>query len=67
MTTQDVQPATDPTLADAVERLQYALGCQPEEAEAILNIDPERRRLIAEIVRREETEFADFHRELGNR
>jgi hypothetical protein len=67
MTTQDVQPTTDPTLAVAIERLQYALGCQPEEAEAILTSDPERRREIAEFVRRDETENADFYRWLGNR
>ena len=67
MTTQDVQPATDPSLARAIARLQYALGCEPEEAEAILTRDPERRKLIVEIMRSEEAEYADFYRELGDR
>ncbi|WP_433299478.1 hypothetical protein ACQP2F_46295 [Actinoplanes sp. CA-030573] len=67
MTTQDLQPTTDESLDRAIERLVYALRCEPEEARAILTKDPERRKLIAEIVRREEEEYADFHRELGNR
>lgn len=67
MTTQDVQPETDPSLDQAIERLQYALGCEAEFAKAILLRDPGRLKVIREVVRREETEYADFHRELGDR
>jgi len=67
MTIQDVQPTTDDPLDRAVERLVYALGCEPEVAKAILTRDPERRKIIQAIVRSEETEYADFHRELGDR
>jgi hypothetical protein len=67
MTTQDLHPTTDPTLASAIARLQYALGCDAAEAEAILTRDPERRREIAEFVRRDEAENADFYQWLGDR
>lgn len=67
MTTQDLQPTTDEALARSVARLQYALGCEPEEAEAILLRDPERRERIAQFVRRDEAENQAFYRELGDR
>ena len=67
MTTQDVQTSTDEDLARAVERLQYALGCEPEFARSILTRDPERLKQIREFVRRDEAENADFYRALGNR
>jgi hypothetical protein len=47
--------------------LRYALGCEPEFAKAILLRDPERLKVIREVVSREETEYADFHRELGDK
>ncbi|HEX5203636.1 hypothetical protein ACFQS1_22400 [Paractinoplanes rhizophilus] len=67
MTTQDMQPSTDEDLDRAVERLQYALGCEPEFARAILTRDPEGLKQIREFVRRDEVENADFYRALGNR
>jgi hypothetical protein len=67
MTTQDIQPSTDEDLTRAVERLQHALGCEREFAEAILMRDPERLKQIREFVRRDEVEYADFYRALGNR
>lgn len=68
MTIQDVQPATaDPTLDKAVVRLQYALGCEPEEAKAMLMKDPDRRARIARFVRADEVENEAFYREPGDR
>ena len=67
MTTQDVQPVTDPTLPRAIAKLQYALGCEPEEAEAILTRDPEQRKWIVDFVRQDEEENAEFYRWLGDR
>jgi hypothetical protein len=52
---------------DAADRLAYALGRPRAEMEAFLLARQERREFLAEIVRRDERENAEFYRMLGER
>ncbi|NMO54414.1 hypothetical protein HH310_24925 [Actinoplanes sp. TBRC 11911] len=67
MTTQGVQPTMDELQARAIARLQYALSCSYERAASIITRDLDRWKEIAEFVRRDQEENADFYRELGDR
>lgn len=68
MTTQDTQvEVTSPIPVATVERLRHLLDWDQEAAEEFLLRNRERRETIAHIVRKEEEEYADFYRELGDR
>jgi hypothetical protein len=60
MTTRGLRP-------DTQEKLQHLIGADPEVVAAFLVRRAARREQVVHIVQQDETENADFYRELGDR